>query len=621
MTKAIPLLAIFGLLSFMFFLSGGAALHESPTVDEIAHVGAGLSYWQRLDLRMNPEHPPLGKALAGLSLAIRGTRADYSSPSWQMSTDFVHAFLGEWVFGEAVLGRWNDWKSTLAWARLPMLLLTLVLGIVLYRYAARLGGTAGGLLCLAAFVTTPAFLAFGPLVITDVPVTLFTLIALWRLGAIWAEPSRRNAWLFGAGFAGALLSKFTGLLIFPIIVVLFLQTRIWPTAAQPSAPDARKLWRRTRWRCVLRGCGWAILFTYLVYLVFSWNQADDALRILGSSRWAGLVRHPLMPPLIFGRGLFLLLVSSVRPTYLFGQVHSHGLLYYFPTVFAFKSTLGFLLLCVTAGVAAILCRRAGKSPIPEPYRPHVRVLMVGFFLVLGVCLLSQMDMGIRHFLLPIVLLILMLAPLPRMIRALPHPHIWQTAVILLAAASFVSVASVYPHFIAFVNSFSLRRPAYYLLNDSNVSWNESLPDVERFVREQHLPEIALDWASLSDPAVIVPEARVWDCQNPSEADAGQWVAVASVSILENHNCGYLQQYPHRLLGGGFYAFKLPSPIPPAGSPGGPPLPSESRVMWGLPMDFRGWAVNIERHPEHLVEETNRMIQRMQDEYQKRFHKK
>ena len=45
-----------GLLAIMFFLAGGAALHESATVDEIAHVGAGLSYLQRLDLR--PERLP-----------------------------------------------------------------------------------------------------------------------------------------------------------------------------------------------------------------------------------------------------------------------------------------------------------------------------------------------------------------------------------------------------------------------------------------------------------------------------------------------------------------------------------------------------------------------------------
>src|SRR5690349_22719158 len=95
-------LAAAGLLIMMFFLAGGAALHESATVDEVAHVGAGLSYLQRLDLRLNPEHPPLGKALAAMPLVIRGAHADYSSPAWKLAADFFPAYAAQWVFGDAV---------------------------------------------------------------------------------------------------------------------------------------------------------------------------------------------------------------------------------------------------------------------------------------------------------------------------------------------------------------------------------------------------------------------------------------------------------------------------------------------------------------------------------------
>ena len=67
------------LLIAMAIVAGGAALRESTTVDEFAHVGAGLSYWQRFDLRLNGEHPPLGKLLAGLPMALAGVSADYKS--------------------------------------------------------------------------------------------------------------------------------------------------------------------------------------------------------------------------------------------------------------------------------------------------------------------------------------------------------------------------------------------------------------------------------------------------------------------------------------------------------------------------------------------------------------
>src|SRR4029077_8658832 len=190
------------LLMIMAILAGGAALRESVTIDEPAHIGAGVSYLQRLDLPLNEEHPPLPKVLSALPLVLRGAHADYSHVSWTVSEKFFPAYAGQWVFGAWLLTKWNDPSTMLAWARLPMLLLTLLLGWLLYVYARRLGGDWGGLLCLSVFVSTPAFLAFGPIVHTDMAVTLFSLLTLWRFAETWQNPSRKNAVLFGLSLAG-----------------------------------------------------------------------------------------------------------------------------------------------------------------------------------------------------------------------------------------------------------------------------------------------------------------------------------------------------------------------------------------------------------------------------------
>jgi dolichyl-phosphate-mannose--protein O-mannosyl transferase len=177
--KNIPALLAALLLLFMGILAGGAALRESITMDEVAHIGAGVSYLQKLDMRMNVEHPPLAKVLAAIPLIIRGVRADYLHNSWPFSNRLFGSILGEWCWGHDLALRWNDPRSTVLWARVPMLLLTLVLGLFVYRCASELGGSWGGLLCVAAYATTPAFLVFGPLVLTDVAVTFFALLTLW----------------------------------------------------------------------------------------------------------------------------------------------------------------------------------------------------------------------------------------------------------------------------------------------------------------------------------------------------------------------------------------------------------------------------------------------------------
>src|SRR5215470_3956817 len=190
------------LLGWMAVLAGGAALRESVTVDEVSHVGAGVSYLQKLDLRLNPEHPPLPKVLAAIPLVIRGVRADYKHISWTISEKFFPAYLGQWVFGEWFLERWNNPWTVLKWARLPMLVLTLLLGVVIYVFARKLGSPRGGVLCLSVFVSTPAFLAFGPIVHTDIAVALFCLVTLWTFANVWRNPSRLNVLLFGLSLAG-----------------------------------------------------------------------------------------------------------------------------------------------------------------------------------------------------------------------------------------------------------------------------------------------------------------------------------------------------------------------------------------------------------------------------------
>src|SRR2546426_11286495 len=106
------LIAVAALLATMALLAGGAARRESVTVDEVAHIGAGVSYLQKLDLRLNEEHPPLPKVLAALPLVLGGTHADYSHISWTVSEKFSPAYVGQWVFGEWLLTKWNNPLTT-----------------------------------------------------------------------------------------------------------------------------------------------------------------------------------------------------------------------------------------------------------------------------------------------------------------------------------------------------------------------------------------------------------------------------------------------------------------------------------------------------------------------------
>jgi hypothetical protein len=121
----------------------------------------------------------------------------------------------------------------------------------------------------------------------------------------------------------------------------------------------------------------------------------------------------------------------------------------------------------------------------------------------------------------------------------------------------------------------------------------------------------LDEYGFNDPTVTVPQSEFWDCQRPTAADDGQWAVVSANMIMDGHNCVWLMQYSHQpLAGGSMYAVHLPEHIPPAGSLGGPPLPSAFHEFAGAPFDMRGFFLDLIRHPDKLPQ----AMQEMQDRF-------
>ncbi len=610
----------------MALLSGGAALRESVTIDEVAHIGAGVSYVQHLDMRLNGEHPPLAKVVAAIPLVLHGVHADYSHISWSFSGKGFQEFLGEWVFGHWLIMRWNDPISTVMWARAPMLLLTLLLGFVLYVFGSRMGGEWGGLLCLSAYVSMPAFLVFGPLVITDVAITLFWVLAVWQLPGMWRSPSPGIVVRYGLILAGAFLSKFSSGLLFFVFIAVVLSLRWRGVPEQPPDQLALRSWRRRAWRNFAVATFYAAVFVYIFYLVFSWHQPTDSFNIIPHFPASPLLRRLLMPIWLYLGGLLLFAFSAgSRPTYILGHAYSHGVWFYFPTLFMLKSPLAFLLLLLLAiGLAILLKRRSLKrgpmgqaSALPNGMELHWRAVWVSLVVFVAVCMLNRLDLSIRHFLIALALLILLLAPLPRILQSLRQSN-WSGArattwlTLGLAFASLATAVWTYPNFFPFLNVLSMGRPGYLLVNDSNLDWNQALPEVEKFVQQRGLDHVLLDEYGFSEPDAYVPQAELWSCQEATAADSGRWAVVSAGNIADAHNCLWLMKHPQQvviLAGGSMYAFQLPQVIPAPGSPDGPPLPDAYRYLGGVSMvgDPRSMFLEIIRNPDQMQATIDRMM--------------
>jgi hypothetical protein len=277
---------------------------------------------------------------------------------------------------------------------------------------------------------------------------------------------------------------------------------------------------------------------------------------------------------------------------------------------------------------ALLAKRnvKGGSVVPAVMQFHWRAIWTFLLVFVAACLLSPMTISIRHFSVPIVLLILLLAPVPRTLVLLlengwPAARFVMGAYALLALVSLVTIVRTYPYYFPFVNSLGLGRPAYALVSDSNLDWNQALPEVNQVVRQRGLSHVLLDEYGFVDTTVYVPQSQFWNCQQPSPSDGGQWAFVSGDMIADAHNCLWLLPYPHEALAGGsVYLFQLPAIIPPVGDPAGPP-PESAWHSFGMPMpgnvDPRAIFLKCVRDPNQLQPAMDNMMAQFRAEQAKR----
>jgi Dolichyl-phosphate-mannose-protein mannosyltransferase len=582
-----PVERVFVVVALTLFasLAIGSIRNESVTTNEVAHLPAGLSYLQRFDARMNIEHPPLFKIIAALPVFLLRGYINYQDPTWTIA----NGQTTEYLFG-AKFFTWNTNHRTLLFAaRLPMVVIALLLGLSLYAMARQLAGPWGAALTLTLFATSPFFLANGPLVMNDLLVALFSLWTMWCFASLWQEPNRRNILLFAASLAGGLLAKFSGVFLFPAILLCWVWFRFsrQPVSATDLAPAAPEGFSRER--RVIAGMILAGVVVFLFYLgIFHRSAPLAILKDEGRDiQWDGgrvvllwrsisiMTKHPalqriLLPLWLYVGGLAFVIGYGNRPMYFLGRWHPHGVWYYFPVISFFKLAPGMVLLFVLLAVLATanFLRQRGKglSIVPNSKQLHLRALLVTLGVFALIAMASNLNVGVRHFSVPItvaVVLCALLIPLTKGVSTAKARPILFAAIVAMAASSMLTAFLTYPHYLAYYNVFRLHTPKQEIAINSNTSLGQSMEELAAFFAEHHVSSPYVDKrVTAVDPGVYIPGASPWDCEKPDPATP-EWVGVSVVVMIhEPPNCDYLLRYPSWNIGdGALMVFHLVNPTP------------------------------------------------------------
>jgi hypothetical protein len=223
------LLAVFFLQ--VFFVSRV----KSPSWDEPGHIAAGLSYVELGNFLVNRQHPPLLKELSGIALKLSGARMPEGPPTQELlkgNPDY------QWMVGSKILVT-GDLERNLLWARLPLMLLAVMLGAVMFAWGRQLMGPAAALGALFLYALDPTVIAHACFVTMDVGSTAFMLLMLCAVWNYVQRPGARRLVLCGISMGAAVTAKFTALSLLPVVGVLLLAAVRWPPGA-PAASGARQ---------------------------------------------------------------------------------------------------------------------------------------------------------------------------------------------------------------------------------------------------------------------------------------------------------------------------------------------------------------------------------------------
>lgn len=473
-----------------------------------------LSSWMivRLgDFRVNPEHPPLWKLVAGIPLMGTPLAIDLDGETARAVLKQTEV-QGRWAT-EVLFRSSNDGLGAIARARVAMSIFLALTVLMTAWWAWKAAGSIAGIVAATLVALDPNFLAHGSLVTNDVAASFIFVTAgylTWQLGRRFTWKTAALLALTCAAGAGI---KFTCVLLVPILGLPLLIRAIQATPWKIGAKSVGSRDRRLAAVGLLAMA--AVITTYLLIWLFyflrpapvpdgtlfdagyprrylAYNAIAKELTDAGSSATSEQVEalvatytpsasmravywlqdHRLIPQAL-GHGLTYAAGRGIlRPGFLLGDYSDRGFWLYFPVAIAAKTPLVTLAVLLATAILGLVHRNRWFADAER--RWLVLCLFSCPVIYLTLAVLSNLNIGLRHIL-PIYPMMyvaagIALAGLIR--RARPARLLVPAALALLA----LETVSAFPNYLSFFNrAVGGERGGLAILGDSNLDWGQDLP--------------------------------------------------------------------------------------------------------------------------------------------------
>ena len=440
----IKLLVVF-FLAVIFLVPFFSAQNFSPAADEITHLPSGYSYWKTGKIELNPQHPPLVKLLASFPLLFLDLNFDKNDPY------LVGEWKNEWEFGRKFLFS-NNADKLLLLGRLTPVLLSVLLGFYVFKWASEMFNYRAGILSLFLYTFMPSIIAHAQFVATDLAVSVFSFITLYYLWRFFKSGDAKFIKYVGIGLGLTLASKFSGLTMVPIVIFL-----IFVYSLQKG--DIAKNDDFIKWNALILGLGFLVAYVFYLFPLNATFYIDGLNSVYRDA-------------------------TTGYHFYLNGNFSENGWWYYFIWAFIIKTPIPALAVFLLSFLAYKKYNLTGLEKMT------ILVPVVAYFVLIS---MKAGNIGVRYIL-PVYPFLILYAGGLMSFKLNLNKKLLFACIAGLGIWYVFSAVKIYPDYLAYFNEL-VGGPAngHKYLDDSNIDWYQDLKRLKAYQVEHPETKVMYSW--------------------------------------------------------------------------------------------------------------------------------
>lgn len=564
--KTIIAVMLFAVLAIPLFSS---QFYVSMTWDEPLHIAAGYSKIMTGDYRMNTEHPPLMQMIEALPLLILKPKLNLEDVSWKEKK--MLEFSRRFFFEDN-----KNPKQILNYARIPVIIITILLGLLIFKWAGEIAGSTAAIIALAIYTVEPNILANGILATTDMGFAAFATLAAYCYWKFFNKPNVQNLIITGVAMALAQLTKYTAIFLWPayVLIILFAMKQYSSVQTGFKYPLQKKVLNKYYGYIYFHLISLAIISIISVVLInaaylfhgtgvpikqamLADKLMDQNLyspeKIFGTNKIINFITEKIPSPLpyYYTKGFGFVVnegKNNHNPNLIWGRLYEHGSKAYFIAAFLSKTTIAFIILTI-ASILLLQKKQAKKT--------YWQFLLIPLLIILIAMSNSTKQLGIRYVLAIFPFLIIWISAriTNAKLNSTTSNKYSRYIIAMLLLANAISSAAAFPAYLTYYNEAIGQKNGWKYFADNNTDWGQDFDKLVVYARCN--PAVKIQYSGTNDLKFYNLETK-----KANTACEKEMLAISAREVMLNEKFKWLKNYePVQQIGNSIILYNITNCTP------------------------------------------------------------